>query len=233
MATKRARERARAARWMGTTTKRARATATRVAGDKKGNGGGDEKGDGDGNEEGDCDRQRELASLSRRVLGPEHVCTKKTNELDRKTKKRHVSIANYGNNFYQAIRYKNDGEVCVVAGPIITELSAEGGQQSTGKAADNARICHVPNGLILPGKSCAVMCHGLVSASHLNGKLGDVRGALENNITRLRLMVHFEDKNLMHVMVKSENLRIVLELPSRECVHRAQIPSALPGHEST
>ncbi len=45
MATKRARERARVARWMATAAKRARATvasgmatATRVAGNKKGNG---------------------------------------------------------------------------------------------------------------------------------------------------------------------------------------------------
>ncbi len=54
MVTKRARKRARAARWMATATKRARvragrgmAMATRVAGDKKSKGTGDEEGDGD------------------------------------------------------------------------------------------------------------------------------------------------------------------------------------------
>jgi hypothetical protein len=57
MAMKRMRERARAARWMATAMKRARARAgrdlamaTRVAGDKKGNGDGDK--DGNGNRRG-------------------------------------------------------------------------------------------------------------------------------------------------------------------------------------
>ncbi len=58
-ATKRARERARAASWMMTATKRARATVTRVAGDKKGNGVGDEKGNGVGNEKGDGDQRQQ------------------------------------------------------------------------------------------------------------------------------------------------------------------------------
>jgi hypothetical protein len=77
------------------------------------------------------------------------------------------------------------------------------------------------------------MCQGLVSASHLNGKLEDVRGALDNNITRLYLEVHFEDKDLMPVMVKLENSQILVELPSREFAHCTQTPSALPGHKST
>ncbi len=77
------------------------------------------------------------------------------------------------------------------------------------------------------------MCQGLVSASHLNGKLGDVRGALDNNITRLYLEVHFEDKDLMPVMVKPENLQLLVELPSKEFAHCAQTPSASPGHKST
>jgi hypothetical protein len=44
MATKRARERARVVSWMAMPTKRER--ATRVAGDKKGDGDGDKEGDG-------------------------------------------------------------------------------------------------------------------------------------------------------------------------------------------
>jgi hypothetical protein len=59
-ATKRARERARAARWMAMATKRARATATRVVGNKKGNvEGSDKKGDGDGNKEGDGNQRQQ------------------------------------------------------------------------------------------------------------------------------------------------------------------------------
>ncbi len=48
-ATKRARERVKAATWMATLTKRER--ATRVAGDKKG--------EGDGNKEGNSDQQQQ------------------------------------------------------------------------------------------------------------------------------------------------------------------------------
>jgi hypothetical protein len=57
--TNRARERARVARWMATAMAIAIVIATRVVGDKKGNGAGDEKGDGDANEEGDGDRGRQ------------------------------------------------------------------------------------------------------------------------------------------------------------------------------
>ena len=175
----------------------------------------------------------ELASVSRRVLGPAHVCTKEADDTVRKAKNRYVTIVNFGDKIFRALRYENDGEMCVVTGPMITELSAEGGQRPVGRAADNTRILHVPSHLIIPGEKCAVNCHRLVSASHLNGKVGDVRRGFHNNITGFRLGVHFENKNLMPVLVKPENLRIVFELPSKEFVNRAQIPSALPGHEST
>ena len=175
----------------------------------------------------------ELASVSRRVLGPGHVCTKEADDTVRKAKNRYVTGVNIGDKIFWALRYENDGEMCVVTGPMITELSAEGGQRPVGKAADDARILHVPSHLIIPGEKCAVNCHQLVSISHLNGKVGDVRRGFHNNITGFRLEVHFENKNLMPVLVKPENLRIVFELPSKEFVNRAQIPSALPGHEST
>ncbi len=55
MVTKRARERARAARWMAMGTKRARAIVTGVGGDKNSNGTVGKKGNGDGNKEGDGD----------------------------------------------------------------------------------------------------------------------------------------------------------------------------------
>jgi hypothetical protein len=47
--------------------------------------------------------------------------------------------------------------------------------------------------------------HGLVSASHLNGELGEVRNVEEDESG----MVRFEKKG-----VKTENLRIVFELPN-------------------
>jgi hypothetical protein len=58
-ATKRARERVRAARWMAMAMKRARATATMVAGYKNGDGVGDEKGNCNSNEEGNGNQRRQ------------------------------------------------------------------------------------------------------------------------------------------------------------------------------
>ena len=57
---------------------------------------------------------------------------------------------------------------------------------------------------------CPVMCHGLKSSSHLNGKLGEVKAMSE---TVGRLLVHFQDKSLKPSSVMLENLRIVFDLP--------------------
>ena len=43
---------------------------------------------------------------------------------------------------------------------------------------------------VIPAKGCPGICRGLVSASHLNGELGEVR-TCHNNITGFRLGVHF------------------------------------------
>jgi len=59
-----------------------------------------------------------------------------------------------------------------------------------------------------------VVCTGLVSSPHLNGKLGDVRDGKLVGKT-FRVDVHFEDAELKSAWVKSENLRIVFELPSK------------------
>jgi hypothetical protein len=59
-----------------------------------------------------------------------------------------------------------------------------------------------------------VVCTGLVSSPHLNGKLGDVRGGkLVGNV--LRKDVHFEDAKVKSTWVKPENLHIAFELPSK------------------
>jgi hypothetical protein len=105
---------------------------------------------------------------------------------------------------FQALQYENDGEICVVTGPI-----------NQPRQEDDERIFHVANNLVIPAKGCPVICHGLVSASHLNGELGEVR-ASSNNITGFRLGVHFEKTNLKSAWVKQENLRISFELPSEE-----------------
>ena len=60
-----------------------------------------------------------------------------------------------------------------------------------------------------------MICHGLVSASHLNGELGEVRNKKQNG-TGLRLEVYFEKKGAKSALVKPENLRIAFDLPTKE-----------------
>ena len=76
----------------------------------------------------------------------------------------------------------------------------------------------VESNLIVPSKGCAVICHGLVSASHLNGELGEVRNWKQSE-TGIRLGVYFEKKSLKSAFVKPENLRISFELPSKKPVY--------------
>jgi hypothetical protein len=71
-------------------------------------------------------------------------------------------------------------------------------------------MVHVASDLIQPLFGCPVICHGLVSASHLNGKVGETSALQKDG----RLAVHFEDKSQEPASVKPENLRIAFELPT-------------------
>ena len=143
-----------------------------------------------------------LATISRRVHGPEHKTTMKAEELLKEVKVRFVNILPDMKPF-QALRYENDGEICVVQGPIIEP-----------RQVDDERLYCVESHLIHPVVGCPVICHGLVSASHLNGELGEVRNVEENETGTTRLAVHFEKKGVKSALVKPENLRIAFELPS-------------------
>ena len=72
---------------------------------------------------------------------------------------------------------------------------------------------HIANSQVIPSEGCAVICHRLISASHLNGELGEVRDMKEDG-TGIRLGVHFEKKGLKSALVKPKNLRIAFELPT-------------------
>ena len=144
-----------------------------------------------------------LTASSRRVHGPGHSCSMSLDEKVKECKSRYIIVMPDDKPF-QALRYKNDGEICVVTGPVKQPRQEE-----------DERISHVANDLVIPAKGCPVICHGLVSAFHLNGELGEVR-ALSNNITGFQLEVHSEKTNLKPALVKPENLRISFELPSKE-----------------
>jgi hypothetical protein len=106
---------------------------------------------------------------------------------------------------FQALRYDNDGEICVVTGPITEPRNL-----------DDERTHRVENNLIFPEKGCPVLCHGLVSALHLHGELGEVKDFKQDE-SAIRLEVHFEKKKgVKSALVKPENLRIVFELPSND-----------------
>jgi hypothetical protein len=142
-----------------------------------------------------------LAAISQRVHGPGHNCTIRLGEKVKECKSRYVIVMPDDKPF-QVLQYENDGEICVVTGPVKQPTQEE----------DEERIFHVASDLIVPIAGCLVICHGLTSASHLNGKLGEVR-AIHNDINGIRLAVHFETKSLKPSMVKPKNLRIAFELP--------------------
>jgi hypothetical protein len=142
-----------------------------------------------------------LAIDSRRVHGPEHNCTLSADEVLEDCKTRFVLMPD--GKLFQAMRYENDGEICVVKGPIIKP-----------RQVNNERLFHIPCYLALPCQGCPVIAHGLVSASHINGQVGDVRDL--NCTGEVRFVVHFEKKNAKPSLVKPGNLRIAFELPIEE-----------------
>jgi hypothetical protein len=145
-----------------------------------------------------------LATISRQVHGPDHKITLESVELLEVFKERLITVLPE-NTPFQALRYENDCEICVVTGPITEP-----------RRKDEEREHCVQSNLILPNKKCPVICHGLVSAPHLNGELGEVRNMKQDETGTTRLGVFFERKGVKSALVKPENLRIVFELPSEE-----------------
>ena len=150
-----------------------------------------------------------LAAISRRVHGPDHKITTESDKLLKECKVRYVLVLPEKHKIFQALRYENDGEICVVTGPITMPE----------RNKDDERTYRVENNLIVPTEFCTmcpVICHGLVSASHLNGELGEVRNMKPYEAETTRLAVRFEKKGMKSALVKPENLRIAFELPDEE-----------------
>jgi len=95
---------------------------------------------------------------------------------------------------YMALRYEEDGKKCIVEGP--TDSNAK--QTLTVESDDIIYTIGVP-----------VTCHGLVKASHLNGKEGEVRSFDEE---KQRHEILFEDESLKPCLVKPTNLRISFDV---------------------
>jgi hypothetical protein len=150
-----------------------------------------------------------LATNSRRVLGPDHKVTTQLDELLENLKLRQILVLPDEKPFL-ALRYENDGEICVVQGPICKPRNME-----------DERIYHIANNLLIPQRRCPVICCGLVDWSpHLNGEfgvvreLGDVTGLKNNDIIGTLCLVHFEKKGVKSNWIKPESLRIAFEFPN-------------------
>ena len=98
---------------------------------------------------------------------------------------------------YQLLRYEGDrNEICVLRPfkPQANTFTMESKYLS-----------------LLPGTP--VVCHSLVKAMHLNGKMGDIR-SIDPKTERYR--VYFEDQELSPVSVKLDNILVVFNLTDVE-----------------
>ncbi|KAK1740089.1 hypothetical protein QTG54_009039 [Skeletonema marinoi] len=106
-----------------------------------------------------------LVDISRRTHGHEHRSTKSVLSVLTSARERKVVIRFEGfSGWFQALRYENEGEDCVVQGPIAFESNVDEEEQCSFDSTD-----------IIPFPGTPVICHGLQKAAHLNGKIGDVR----------------------------------------------------------
>ena len=157
-----------------------------------------------------------MSLLSRQVLGLDHNYTKIAGEIMCKCKERFAFVW-YDLNEpsikeFQLLRYDTDEDVYVMMGPVEEPRSV-----------NEEREFRFPWDQVLPKKGWPVVCHGLQSASHLNGKLGEVKHFYNAKTklcieTKLDILQTFfsknsgVDKSLQPVAVKLENLRIVFDL---------------------
>jgi hypothetical protein len=143
-----------------------------------------------------------LIPQSQQTHGSEHTITLQLKEF--RDMIHVVNVKNQGSGGFQALRY--EGDQCVVRGPIECPRIYSKEKVLKVTVHDNNVVFFV---------GTPVICHGLKNASHLNGRIGDVRSF--SNKTK-RYGVHFEDKSIPPKSVKPENLRILFELPERNDV---------------
>jgi len=143
-----------------------------------------------------------LIKDTRRTYGPDHSLTKSfENEMHNRMSKRLVALKS-DLEVYQVIRYEDDGTKCLIKGPNPDNANEED-QKSFQVGKDDFVLFH----------GTPVICYGLNNAKHLNGKIGETRD-YDEEIERYK--VHFEDEGLKPCLVKSENVRILFDVPPKE-----------------
>ena len=107
------------------------------------------------------------------------------------------------NNWFQALRYEEEGEKLIVHGPIAGPRNVHD-EMTFSVAVEDA----------FPALCTPVVCHGLDDTlAHLNGKIGDIRSRGEDSDCYL---VYFENEELDPQPVQAKFLRILFELPEKE-----------------
>merc|ERR1739848_47391 len=84
-----------------------------------------------------------------------------------------------------ALRYVNNGKECVVTGPVPENTEHRDLSKEKTSTVDSSRLCYA--------LGTPVVCHGLTKATHLNGKIGDIRSG---NTTTSRFCVYFDDAKI-------------------------------------
>ena len=156
---------------------------------------------------------KQLVTTCKRIHGPNHGSTKKTESKLQVFNARYV-LVRYQNGwkFFQALRYEGDGKKCIVQGPITKPRNIETERTITVATED-----------ILPALGTPVVCHGLESAPHINGKIGYLQSEDEETGC---YEVYFEDKGLAPCSVRRKNIRVLFELP-HELTCTNNLPSNL------
>ena len=145
---------------------------------------------------------KKLATTSKRVRGSGHDNTKLIlSRLDAIKHRAVVIVSNQTHTIYQALRYKEDGKF-LLQGPITKPRNSQNEQTLT-----------VDPSQVIFGVGTPVVCHGLKTSTHLNGKIGDIRSW---NKASGCWNVHFEDTSIETCLVSQKYLRILFELPEKQ-----------------
>lgn len=148
-----------------------------------------------------------LFSISALTHGKEHEVTKRLERFLKKFSTRIVSwLIMPEEEIFQALRYVESSERYVIKGPAGVRGNWF---ESRDESKENTELVH-PEYLAYEAGT-PVVCYGLKNASHLNGKIGDIRSI---NMKNGRYQIYFEDTNLKPPMaeVRHQNVRIVFDL---------------------
>ena len=145
---------------------------------------------------------KKLATTSRQVYGPEHPFTKELKFYLTSLKRRTLGVyTENGVLEYEVLRPAEEEGKYIVKGPSL---------QNPRNLEEEAVLTVPVDDYFTLAPGTPVICHGLINAAHLNGKIGEA-ASLDHKTDRY--VVRFQDKSQKSALVKPGNLRIVFDLP--------------------